>query len=394
MFLKRKRSDDCIKDSASVQRQRLVAALQPAWRLVRKSSGGPGIDGQRIRDVSQQLDMQLERIANQLSNGTYVFRRLRAARVEKRSGGIRRLEIPTVRDRIVLQSMRLCIEPQLEPQMSPASHAFRSNRGAHTAINQIRLGLRKRRRWVLNADIQSFFPSVVHRLMMNRLKTGCTLPDLTLYNKAIRMSASRFGRRRGIAQGSPLSPLLSNVYLNAFDDQQATGSGTFVRYCDDMVFLFDDLSLAKKRLRQIKRQLSSCGLRLNASKTFVVDCAESSFDYLGFQIGADSIAPSPTSIDRLKQELHDWFTRPRTKRQKRLQHINGLLRSFAWYFSVADNKSAFRSIDQYVQQLRQRRAKSRMRRTTPSANELFRLTTASKCPKQGRAGARCSSYSY
>ena len=159
--------------------------------------------------------------------------------------------------------------------------------------------------------------------------------------------------------------------------------------------MFDDAKIAAKRLRQVKRQLSALGLRLHRSKTFIVDCRKKPFDYLGFQIRSKVIAPSPESIKRLKRELSVWFSPSKIKRSKRLDHINGLLRSFAWYFSVADDKSAFQDVDRYVKSLRQQLVASGNGRAAPSAREVVRISksSASRRSASGRGRALWNGYS-
>ena len=283
------------KDTAS------PAILKSAWRAVRRAAGGPGVDSQTIDDFRADADKNLLQIKKQLQS-EYRFHRLRRVEMQKPGGGTRILGIPTVVDRIVLQAIRFQLEPHFEPLMSNSSHAYRPRRSAHSALHQVKHALTAKQTVVIETDVRKFFDSIDHSVLLAQLKV--IIPEYApskLLRGALEMSDRSWlfrllvSQHKGVAQGSPLSPLLANLFLRPFD--RAVGqvnSSTLVRYADDLVVLCREQELATSLLAQIKSELRKLKLELHPDKTRITDATANSFCLL---------YTSPSPRDRTRSRM-------------------------------------------------------------------------------------------
>ena len=352
-------------------------ALENAWSAVRRAGGASGSDSITLDGFQSDLDRNLDRIQDRVGRDAYRFSRLRTAVIPKPMGGERRLGIPTVSDRIVLQSVKSVVEPRLEATMLPCSHAYRANRGSHTAMDDCRAALQAGRTWVIDTDIRNFFDSISHRHLTAALNSiDPQLRDSRLLANAIRLSGSLFPARKGVAQGSPLSPLLANVALLDFDRSISDRFGSLIRYADDLLLLCSDEKSANAGLGRIRLELKKIGLELHPDKTRITDSKRTSFRFLGFEIHPDRIVPSAENLMELKSSIVGWCN-PQLPLDWdiRIDRINGLLRSFAWYYHQTDSGRIFMSLDHFV-----REQLSELEKTVPSrafdwSNKLISIPT-------------------
>lgn len=326
--------------------------LRSAWKQVRASAGGPGIDQVTIERFEASYDRELSRIAETLRQEAYRFSRLRKARIPKENGGERQLGIPTIADRIVLQAMRSVLEPACEARMHDCSHAYRPGRGAMTALDAIARGMTQGLQYVLETDIESFFDSIEHRSLLRQLeRMEPQAKGSGLVSASLRLSAGRWGSRKGVSQGSPLSPLLANVALTSFDRALDNAEWTVVRYADDLVILCRSAGQTESALATAKHELASIGLRLHPDKTRIVDSRRDSFRFLGFEFHPDRVVPDAANLARLRDNVAAWCNPHRLESWDiRLENINALLRSFAWYYHQTDSRRLFWTLDQYVRE--------------------------------------------
>ncbi len=286
-------------------------------------------------------------------------------------------DVPTVADRVVLQAIRMRWEMVLEPAMADVSHAYRPRRGAHTALRSVVDALSRGQHCVITTDIRSFFDSIRHRTLLNRLQSLTGEAPQPLLKSAVRLTSGWRLRRRGIAQGSPLSPLLANAYLIEFDRQMMQLEGTFVRYADDLVWLTDNHRQRKRLLRKTRAALSPLGLKLHPDKTDLVDYPTEAFDYLGFRISSNGITPSEANLRRLHRQIDRWLDPRRSiKRRVRVDRLNGLLHSFVWYYHVADCVDLYKQIDAKLSK-QLRRLRHRCPTIAPSPGEILKTTKLS-----------------
>ncbi len=324
--------------------------LARAWKSVRAAAGGPGVDRVTIDAFeARQLD-ELKRMEADLAAGRYRFSKLKCVMIPKPTGKLRRLGIPTVRDRVVLQAMRQLIEPACEAKMLNCSHAYRPGRGAMTAMAEVTSALAAGRSIVLETDIQDFFDSIRHPLVLKQISVmepQCKHSRLLI--AALKLSSSFWAAKKGVAQGSPLSPLLANVALTEFDQALQSKRWAMVRYADDLVVLCKTNDDVQQAMQLIATQLNRLGLSMHPKKTRIIDSQQNTFSFLGFEFHPDRLAPDASNIAKLRDGIAGICNPHSTVTwQIRIEQINSLLRSFAWYYHQTDSRRLFWTLDQYV----------------------------------------------
>jgi group II intron reverse transcriptase/maturase len=219
--------------------EEVVSRLSAALVNVVSNKGVPGSDGQTVGELLEQWPIAGPRLAAGLLEGMYRPGVIRRANIPKAGGGVRGLGIPNVTDRVVCEAVRQVLEPVFEPTFHPSSHGFRPGRSCHTAIEEAKQHLEDGHRWVVDIDLEKFFDRVCHQRLMSRLaqRVGdrrlLVLLGRLLKAKIVLPDGVVIGNEEGVPQGSPLSPLLSNIVLDELDWELARRGHRFVRYADD-----------------------------------------------------------------------------------------------------------------------------------------------------------------
>lgn len=270
------------------------ANLTAAWRRVRRNGGAAGADGLAVVTFSAGAEWRLRRLRRALKEGWYRPGPIRLVSVPKRSGGLRQLSIPCVVDRIAQTAVGLVLMPRLDPLFDGASFGYRPGRSAAMALQAVTAHADAGFGWVVDGDIETFFDVVPHDPMMERLASF--ISDRRLLDLIEMWLAAWAPAGRGLAQGAPLSPLLSNLYLDAVDRWASDlGRARFVRYADDFVLLCSDRRSAERTCRNIARELKRHGLRLNTGKTRILPF-DAGFSFLGHVFPATTPAASVPTL--------------------------------------------------------------------------------------------------
>jgi CRISPR-associated protein Cas1 len=269
--------------------------LMQAWGVVRKGGSAAGGDGVGLRAFAPRAGMEIERAALRLRQGGYHPGPFRFADIPKKSGGTRRLAIPCLIDRIIQRAAADLLVPVMEPEFEECSFAYRPGRSVKQAVACVSRSYREGYRWVVDADIDSFFDRVPHDLLLAELGRYvadvrfCELIELWLHAYASETGVPG----RGLPQGSPLSPLLSNLYLDQLDEEMEKEKGLrIVRFADDFVVMAKSRAQAERSLDDIAALLESYGLEMNADKSRVVAFTEG-FDFLGHVLVRSIALPAP-----------------------------------------------------------------------------------------------------
>ncbi|MFH1058573.1 MAG: CRISPR-associated endonuclease Cas1 [Pseudomonadota bacterium] len=253
-------------------------ALRIAWEKVRANQGASGGDHQTIASFEANLDANLLRLAQSLVAGTYRPGPLRKVAIPKKSGGTRTLAIPPVRDRVIQTAVATALTPILDPQMEDCSFAYRPGRSVAMAVRRVSRYYREGYRWVVDGDIDDYFDSVPHQPLLEIIRRY--VPDAKLIDLIALWLRRHAPQGRGLPQGSPLSPILSNIYLDEVDEGIAGQGVRLVRFADDFVIICKGQQRAGQALEQVATLLRGQGLALDPGKTRLVSF-EQGFKFLG-----------------------------------------------------------------------------------------------------------------
>jgi len=214
------------------------ANLNLAYRRVYANRGVCGVDAIEVSDLKQHLQSNGRKILGQIMDGSYQPSAIKGVAIPKGNGKTRMLGIPTTTDRVLQQALHQELSPLFEPDFQTHSYGFRPNRNAHQAILQSQCNINSGKKWIVDIDLKNFFDEVDHRILLDLIyaKVSCEM-TLTLLRKFLRAPIEINGklqkRKKGLPQGSPLSPLLSNILLNELDKELAQRGHAYVRYADD-----------------------------------------------------------------------------------------------------------------------------------------------------------------
>ena len=311
--------------------------LWAAWDLVRRGGDSAGTDGLCVDDFAVDAPRRLRWLLQRLHEGDYRGWWLRGVSVPKPAGGTRRLAIPAVQDRVVDQALRLALEPLLAPQLMRSCFAYRRGMGPHHALAAIRRWVAAGHCWVLRCDIRKFFDSIEQPRLLASLAPMVDERLSKFLRQRLRPCVSQFGRvwrmRRGLAQGSPLSPLLANWYLTSLDRSMDRAPWRLARYSDDLVVCCPSRTAAAAALERVIELLYERGLKLNSAKTQLLDACQQPYDFLGFRIGPGAqLAPTPLAIDELLRHQRRWLEAAGREMSEAREHWGATVRSFAWYY--------------------------------------------------------------
>ncbi len=275
-------------------------SLRAAWSKVWRNGGAAGGDRMTVHDFANRAEMRIGVLANDLREGKYEPAPLRITAIPKRSGGVRQLKIPSVVDRIAQTAVVNVLTPFLEEEFEEASFGYRPGRSIHQAVARIQTLQREGLTHVVDADIDNYFDSVPHDLLLARLAESMTGGPLSELIALWLAHSAPHGR--GLAQGSPLSPLLANLFLDRLDEAFDRHGARIVRFADDFVILTRRKDRAREALDHAAELLARHGLKLNREKTRVTDFSRG-FKFLGHMfVRSLAMKLTPEEADTLNTE--------------------------------------------------------------------------------------------
>ncbi|MGH9361781.1 MAG: reverse transcriptase domain-containing protein, partial [Thermoanaerobaculia bacterium] len=266
-----------------------VPTLRRAWELVAAKRGVAGIDRVSVAEFDTRLDAELQRLADELRSGRYRPLPVLRIRPPFLAASDRALVVPAVRDRVVQRAISDLLTPALEPTFSPACRAFRKGSSAPAAADDVSRWIEQGERWVLRGDVKGFFDSIDPGILRGKLASFVDPEGLRFLDRVLRCRVFDHDQIvemvEGIAQGSPLSPLLGNLYLSEMDAAVLGAHPHYLRYCDDLIVLASREDEVREGHERLSRQLAELGLALNEEKTRICR-AEDGFVFLGYHFGA------------------------------------------------------------------------------------------------------------
>jgi group II intron reverse transcriptase/maturase len=342
--------------------------LSQAWEEVRRNGGRAGEDGVSIEDVEREgVEQFLDQIAQDLKAGTYRPRPVLRVHIPKPDGKQRPLGIPTVRDRVVQQACKLVTEPIFEANFRESSYGFRPKRSAQQAVSEVKKALITGW-WVVDADIQSYFDTIDHAMLMSLLKRRINdRRVLKLIHQWLQAGVMEDGVRNtteiGSPQGGVISPLLANIYLHVLDmywAERYASLGKLIRYADDFVIICRTRQNAETALLMVKQIMVILKLNLHPTKTRVVDMGRDGFDFLGFHFHKKKakksskllpyIWPSQKAMKAIRSKIHYITERMRLSNplSEVIKFLNRVIRGWRNYFRFGNSTLKFQQLDRYV----------------------------------------------
>lgn len=331
--------------------------LLRAFEQVKKNGGAAGVDHQTIAMYEQRIEQQTEYLARTLKEGSYQPAAVRREWIPKPGSKEKRpLGIPTVRDRVVEKAIKATIEPIFERDFAEQSYGFRPGRGCKDALRRVDQLLKEGQRWVVDADLRSYFDTIPHEQLLRRIEEkvadGRVLELICKYLKQGVLEEMReWQPEAGTPQGAVISPLLSNIYLDPLDQRMAASGFEMVRYADDFVVLCRSEAEARSALAVVQQWTAAAGLTLHPEKTRIVDAAQpGGFDFLGYHFERGEKRPRRKSLKKLKDTI-----RARTKRNNGqslrviIANVNRTMKGWFAYFKHS-HRYTFDPLDPFIRQ--------------------------------------------
>ncbi len=362
-----------------------IDVIEEAYQACRRNGGAAGADGVTFDQIVAYGEKQwLEELRQELCAGEYRPQPLLRVWIPKSNGGQRPLGIPCIRDRVVEMAVLLVVGPIFEADLLGNQYGFRPAMDAKMAIRKALWHITARgRSEVVDADLSDYFTSIPHGPLMrcvsrrvadgkllSVIKSWLTAPVIERDQRTTRCTTEAKDRHRGTPQGSPISPLLANLYFRRFllawevFGHRTRLDAYVVNYADDLVICCrpGNGAAALATMRQLMTRL---GLTVNEAKTRLVRLPEESFDFLGYSIGRfygkDGVPyigtiPSRKAVRRLHQRIHDAMTpyKHAESPELRVAAINPLLRGWAAYFNQGPVLRTYKVVRWYVQRRLQR----------------------------------------
>ena len=329
--------------------------LDRAYQQVESNKGSSGIDKMDVKELGVWLGEHLYELQSVILKEQYQVSPVRKVEIEKPDGGARILGIPTTKDRLIQQAIHQQMNLYYEPYFSGNSYGFRPGRSAHQAVLQASEYISKGKEWVVDIDLEKFFDKINHDRLMQRLSKGIgdkrLLRLINVYLKSGIMADGMIEQRiSGTPQGSPLSPLLSNIILDELDKELEKRGLSFCRYADDCNIFVGSRKAGERVLNSITTFIE-CKLKLkvNKEKSGVRHC--STVKFLGYTImEGGKIRVADKSIERLKSKVKEITKRSRgVKFDHVVTKLNSVIIGWTNYFKLANcYLSTYKDLDGWI----------------------------------------------
>ena len=331
--------------------------IERAYKKVYANKGAGGVDGVTTKELAEYMQGNWSSIKEQIRTRTYKPQPVLRVEIPKPNGGVRKLGIPTVMDRVIEQAITQVITPMFEPSFHENSYGFRPNRRCEQAIVRLLELFNDGFVWVVDIDLEKFFDNVPQDKLMSYvgrvIHDGDTESLIRKYLKAGVMNQGKYEPTDvGTPQGGNLSPLLSNIMLNELDYELDHRHLNFVRYADDVVIVLKSKAAATRVMYSVTSWIErKLGLKVNATKTKITP--PSKLKYLGFGFWNDKgewkARPHEDSMNRLKRKLKALCKRNWSiDLTYRIKKINEVSRGWINYFRIGSMKSKLQNIDEHL----------------------------------------------
>ena len=329
--------------------------LHEAFRKVKANKGAPGIDGQTVEAFAERLGEEVAVLVRQLREKSYRPLPVKRVEIEKPDGGKRKLGIPAVRDRVVQQALLNILQPIFDPEFHTDSYGYRPGKSAQQAVERaVGLIREEGRRWAVDLDLSKCFDTLSHDIIIRsfrrRVADGSILGLIRQFLQSGVMAGGAWEpSEEGSPQGGVISPLVANVYLDAFDRQMASLGHVIIRYADDILVLTSSRKGAEKAFATARKYLEGeLKLTVNEAKSGIVDSSEG-IKFLGVVLRTGLVLIREERLRGLKEKLRKLTRRNSpVNLRKVISDLNPVIRGFANYFRMADCKGVFKALAQWI----------------------------------------------
>ncbi len=364
--------------------------LEVAWKRVRGNKGSPGVDGMTIDTAAEYLREHWPTIRSQLLNGTYQPQPVRRVEIPKPDGGVRKLGVPCVVDRLIQQAVLQVLQKRWDSTFSEHSYGFRPGRSAYQAVAQAQTYVAEGYCYVVDIDLEKFFDRVNHDILMARIAERISDKRLlklirAFLNAGVMENGLVSPTTEGAPQGGPLSPLLSNLVLDEFDKELTRRGHRFCRYADDCNIYVRSRRAGERVMATVCRFLiTQLRLKVNESKSAVARPEERKF--LGFSISNDGSERriAPKSLARFKTRVRELTQRTRGVNVEQLvEPMARYLIGWRGYFGFCQTPRVLSNLDAWIR----RRLRMYLWRQWKNGQNRFKELRRRGVPKFGAAVA-------
>ena len=352
--------------------------MEEALRRVKANKGSAGIDGMTVGGIADYLKQHWPAVRERLLNGTYKPNPVRRVEIPKPDGGVRKLGIPTVLDRLIQQAVMQVLQRQWDGTFSEHSYGFRPGRSAHQAVAQAQQYIAEGHGWCVDLDLEKFFDRVNHDKLMGRIARRVDDKRLlklirAFLNAGVMENGLVSPSVEGTPQGGPLSPLLSNLALDELDRELERRGHRFVRYADDCNIYVRSERAGQRVMESVTRFImQELKLKVNEAKSAVARPQERKFLGFSFTVGPEvKRIIAPKALDRFKQRIREITRRAKGVSMKTtIEELAPYMRGWRSYFGFCETPYVLLSLTRWVR-LRLRAARWRQWKTPRRRREAL-----------------------
>jgi RNA-directed DNA polymerase len=328
--------------------------LMESFKAVKRNKGAPGVDGITIEKYEENLEENLEQLKMEISSWTYKPTPVKRVEIPKTGGkGVRLLGIPIIKDRVLHMAIKMVLEPIIDPTFSQNSYGFRPGRNQQQAVQQAQKIVQSGKEYIVDIDLSKFFDRINHDRLIYRIKGHINDSRILrligmILRGGIMIDGVKTPSEEGSVQGSPLSPLLSNVVLDELDKELERRGLEFCRFADDCNIFAKSQRSAERIMESIKKFIEKkLKLKVNEEKSKTRKSNEVKF--LGMTIAGGTIAIAKASYDKAMEKVKSLIPRgTHIPIKKAIQEVNKWYQGWASYFKMTQYPAQLKAIEAHI----------------------------------------------
>ena len=358
--------------------------LKIAFKRVKANKGAPGIDGITIEEYEQNLEEELNQLKEEVQSWSYKPTPVKRVEIPKPNGkGTRNLGIPIIKDRVLHMAIKQILEPILEPTFSENSYGFRPGRNQQQALQEAKRIVESGKEFVVDIDLSKFFDRINHDRLIHRLKTHVDDTRVLrligmILRSGVMIDGIKMPTEEGSVQGSPLSPLLSNVVLDELDKELEQRGLEFCRFADDCNIFTKTERSAERIMTSIKKFIEKkLKLKVNEDKSKTAKSDQVKF--LGMTIVKATIAISKAALSKAMEKVKELIPRGTNLAiEQAVEKINSWYRGWASYFKMTQYPAQLKFIEAHIRRRLRARIVSQQKKKRNLVAKLIKRGVAKK----------------